>query len=85
MHRVIVFALLTLAFSLSAADKAKGKFGDSLKPFVENFKGRGALPDGSKPMPPAETVKNFKLAEGLAMQVVAYEPAVAQPLNMYFD
>ena len=36
-------------------------------------------------MPPAETVKNFKLAEGLAMQVVAHEPAVAQPLNMYFD
>jgi putative membrane-bound dehydrogenase-like protein len=85
MHRVIVFALLTLAFSLSAADKPKGKFGDSLKPFVENFKGRGALPDGSKPLPPAETVKSFKLADGLAMQVVAHEPAVEQPLNMYFD
>ena len=84
MHRFTVHLLL-VSFALSAADKPKDKFSDPLKPFVENFKGRGALPDGSKPLPPAETVKNFKLADGLAMQVVAHEPAVAQPLNIHFD
>jgi putative membrane-bound dehydrogenase-like protein len=85
MHRLIAVFFLTIAFSLAAADKPKEKFGDSLKPFVENFKGRGALTDGSKPSSPAEGTKKLKMAEGLAMQVVAHEPAVAQPLNMYFD
>ena len=85
MHRLIAVFLLAFAFSLAAADKPKEKFGNSLKPFVENFKGRGALPDGSKPSAPEEGIKKLKMAEGLAMQVVAHEPAVAQPLNMYFD
>ncbi len=85
MHRLITVFFLTIAFSSAAADKPKEKFGDSLKPFVENFKGRGALPDGSKPSTPEEGIKKLKMAEGLAMQVVAHEPAVAQPLNMYFD
>jgi len=85
MHRLTTVFFLTIAFALAAADKPKGKFGDTLKPFVENFKGRGALTDGSKPSTPAEGIKKLKMAEGLAMQVVAHEPAVAQPLNMYFD
>jgi len=84
MRRFTVHLLL-FSFTLSSADKPKDKFKDPVKPFVENFKGRGALPDGSKPLPPSETVKNFKVAKGLVIQVVANEPAVAQPLNMYFD
>ena len=84
MRRFAVHLLL-FSFTLSSADKPKDKFKDPVKPFVENFKGRGALPDGSKPLPPSETVKNFKVAKGLVIQVVANEPAVAQPLNMYFD
>ena len=85
MHRLIAIFLLTFALSLEAADKPKDKFGNSLKPFVENFKGRGALSDESKPSTPQDGIKRLKMAEGLAMQVVAHEPAVAQPLNMYFD
>ncbi len=85
MHRLIVVCFLTISICLVGADKPKEKFGDSLKPFVENFKGRGALTDGSMPSTPAEGIKKLKMAEGLAMQVVAHEPAVAQPLNMYFD
>jgi len=85
MHRLIAVYFLAFALAISAADKLKDKFGDTLKPFVENFKGRGALPDGSKPSTPKEGIKKLKMAEGLAMQVVAHEPAVAQPLNMYFD
>ncbi len=85
MHRVIVILSLTLSLSLEAADKSQEKFNDPLKPFVENFKGRGALTDGSKPSDPKEGIKKLQIAEGLAMQVAAHEPAVAQPLNMYFD
>ena len=74
-----------LTSSLLATDKPADKFDDPLKPFVENFKGRGALNDGSKPASPEEALKKLKLTDGLAMQVAAHEPAVAQPLNMYFD
>ena len=74
-----------LTSSLLATDKPADKFDDPLKPFVENFKGRGALDDGSKPASPEEALKKLKLTDGLAMQVAAHEPAVAQPLNMYFD
>ena len=59
MHRLIAVLSLAVALSLSAADKPKEKFGDSLKPFVENFKGRGALTDGSKPSSPAEGIKKL--------------------------
>ena len=85
MLRVAVCSAVSLAASLLAADKPADKFDDPLKPFVENFKGRGALNDGSQPASPAGALKKLKLADGLAMQVVAHEPAVAQPLNMYFD
>ena len=85
MLRVAVCSAVSLAASFLAADKPADKFDDQLKPFVENFKGRGALNDGSQPASPAEALKKLKLADGLAMQVVAHEPAVAQPLNMYFD
>ena len=85
MLRVAVCSAVGLTASLLATEKPADKFDDPLKPFVENFKGRGALNDGSKPASPAEALKNLKLADGLAMQVSAHEPAVAQPLNMYFD
>ncbi len=85
MPLVIFFVSLTLPLSLMAADKSQEKFNTPLKPFVENFKGRGALNDGSKPSDPKEGIKKLQIAEGLTMQVVAHEPAVAQPLNMYFD
>jgi len=85
MHRVIFIVWLTLSLSITAADKSREKFNDPLKPFVENFKGRGALNDGSKPSTPEASLKKLKLAQGLKMQVAAHEPAIAQPLNMYFD
>jgi putative heme-binding domain-containing protein len=85
MLRVTIGSIVSLAASLFAEDKPTDKYDDPLKPFVKNFKGRGALNDGSQPASPAEALKKLKLADGLAMQVVAHEPAVAQPLNLYFD
>ena len=85
MLRVTIGSIVSLAASLFAEDKPADKYDDPLKPFVENFKGRGALNDGSQPASPAEALKKLKLADGLAMQVVAHEPTVAQPLNLYFD
>ena len=57
----------------------------SLDAFVRSFEGRGALNDGSQPLTPEETLRHFKLAPGLKMEVVANEPVISQPLNLHFD
>lgn len=57
----------------------------SLEAFVQSFKGKGALNDGSKPLTPEETLQHFKIAPGLKMEVVASEPVISQPLNLHFD
>ena len=85
MHHFVFIIFITAALALIAADEPKEKFNDPLKPFVKNFKGRGALNDGSNPLTPEEALKKLKVSENLTMQVVAHEPAVAQPLNIYFD
>ncbi|MEI6873142.1 MAG: hypothetical protein WCL08_12750, partial [Verrucomicrobiota bacterium] len=77
------FAALALLVTFPL--RADEPFDSSLKGFVERFKGRGALNDDSKPLTPEETVKHFKLADGLEMQLIASEPAISQPLNLNFD
>ena len=82
----LLFWPLALAIStLAAADKKGPLFDDKLKPFVDSFRPGGALTDASKPLTPEATIKNFKIGTGLAMQVVAHEPLVRQPLNINFD
>ncbi len=53
--------------------------------FVEGFKGKGMLTDDSQPMPAADSISHFKLAEGLRAELVAAEPQVMQPLSLSFD
>lgn len=47
--------------------------------------GRGAMQDGSDPVPAGEAVKRFKVREGFEIELVASEPVVAQPLYINFD
>ncbi len=79
-------ALLSAVFWTPALLAQSGPNIDpSLEAFVQSFKGKGALNDGSQPLTPAETLQHFKIAPGLKMEVVAHEPVVSQPLNMHFD
>jgi putative heme-binding domain-containing protein len=39
----------------------------------------------TKPLPPSETLKHFKLRPGYAVDLIAAEPVVRQPLNINFD
>ncbi|MES2696761.1 MAG: L-sorbosone dehydrogenase, partial [Verrucomicrobiota bacterium] len=70
---------------LSAAE-ATGQAGTAeAKKVMETFVGRGVQRDSSKPLAPEEALKTFKVREGLAVDLVAAEPAVSQPLYMSFD
>ncbi len=78
--------LVALALSSAAAFAAEAPIDPSLKEFVEKFKGKGAVGDPSqKALGPEEALKNFKVAEGFEMQLVAAEPLIRQPLNLHFD
>jgi len=52
---------------------------------METFQGKGILSDGSLPTPAVDAVKQFKVAAGVQMELVAAEPTVMQPLSMNFD
>ena len=52
---------------------------------MQTFQGKGALADGSLPTPALEAVTQFKIAEGIQIELVAAEPIVMQPLSMNFD
>jgi putative heme-binding domain-containing protein len=40
---------------------------------------------GGDPLPPEESLKKLKVQDGLAIDLIAHEPTVRQPLNIHFD
>ena len=52
---------------------------------MKTFGGRGEMSDGSKPTPADEAVGEFRLREGLEIELVASEPVVSQPLFVSWD
>ncbi|MFP5379702.1 MAG: L-sorbosone dehydrogenase, partial [Vicinamibacteria bacterium] len=52
---------------------------------MRTFEGRGVMADGSLPTPPAEAVRRFRMRAGMAIETVAAEPQVEQPLFVTWD
>lgn len=52
---------------------------------IRTFAGKGEVGDDSLPTPPREAVRLFQTAQDLAIELVASEPDVEQPLSMHFD
>jgi hypothetical protein len=84
-RRLLVFLAMLASASGALFSQSIPSIAPALDAFVKSFKGRGALEDGSRPLAPEETIRRFKLAPGLKMEVVAHEPAITQPLNLHFD
>ncbi len=68
-----------------AAAESSNRFSPDVERYLKTFTSGGALTDRSQPLAPAETLKHFKLADGLQMEVVSAEPTIRQPLNLHFD
>ena len=58
---------------------------EQVRRIMETFEGRGVMRDNSRPLAPADALKSFKLRDGLAIELIAAEPAVRQPLYLSFD
>jgi glucose/arabinose dehydrogenase/mono/diheme cytochrome c family protein len=63
-------------------------FSPQVESFVKDFKGVGEGVEGArdaKVLSPEESIKRFKVGDGLEIEPVASEPVIRQPLNMHFD
>ncbi|KAA5547162.1 c-type cytochrome [Roseiconus nitratireducens] len=58
---------------------------DRVESIIRSFTPRGALQDDSQPTPPEIAAKQFRLRDGLELDLVAGEPAISQPLFLSWD
>ena len=85
---VAFLALLNLAIAplVFAAEPPLSAAGNAeVQKIMETFAGRGVQRDNTPPLPAAEAMKTFAIRDGFAVDLVAAEPAVTQPLFMSFD
>lgn len=77
-------AFVLLMAKAFAADPV-GSWDPKVQEFVKTFKPGGQLSDQSPAPAPKEELKQFKVADGLTVDLVASEPVIRQPLNLHFD
>jgi hypothetical protein len=58
---------------------------EQVEKVMETFAGRGTLADDTPPTAPEEAVKRFEVRPDLAVDLMAAEPAVEQPLYASWD
>ena len=58
---------------------------EKVREIMETYRGRGIIADETPPTTAAETVARMSLRSGVAVDLVASEPTVAQPLYLAFD
>lgn len=79
------FLPLICALTAVSAQENDVAGNEQVQKIIENFAGRGTLADDTPPTEPLEAVKQFKLRPDLAIDLMAAEPAVEQPLYASWD
>jgi len=70
----------------AAADDLPPQAGNAeVARIMQEFPGRGDLGDGSDPRSPQDTLAVLEVPEDLAIDLIASEPLIAQPLQISFD
>ncbi len=83
--KIATFPVLAALCALPVTVHADEKFSPEMAEFVKRFTGRGALGDTAPKPTTADALAACKVADGLALDIVASEPMVRQPLDMHFD
>lgn len=78
---------VTLLLWCAALAAAEAPFAGNEKvlEMAKTFKGRGVQADDTPPSTPAEALKKFTLRPGLTVDLLAGEPAIAQPIHVSWD
>ncbi|HRH94466.1 MAG TPA: c-type cytochrome [Prosthecobacter sp.] len=84
--RLLFLALGTSALAADPNPKADDIAGnEAVKKIMETRPGRGVMRDDTPPTPPQEAVKKFKHRSDVAIDLMAHEPVVEQPLYVSWD
>ena len=86
---VSIFVIAPIGWLSAAEPKPPVKLAPAgnaeVEKYIKDYAGKGAIGDDSKPTPPAESMKLFQLPDDLAIDLMAAEPTVEQPLYLSFD
>ena len=87
MLRVLISALVLLPSVVIAQTQPDlSRAGnEKVAEIMRSFGGRGVMADDSAPTSATEAVKQFHVRDGFQIELVASEPAVAQPLFLSWD
>lgn len=77
-----IFAAPIIAQNVKSDDVAGN---EAVKKIMENRPGRGVMRDDTPPTPPLEALKKFKHRSDVAIDLMASEPIVEQPLYASWD
>ncbi len=83
MFRVLSVLLVLSVLPASAQTEVAGN--EAVKKIIETRAGRGVMRDDTPPTPAAEAVKQFKHRSDVAIDLMASEPDVEQPLHASWD
>jgi len=78
-------ALLCFALPIHAQTPEAVAGNDEVKKIMETRAGRGVMADDTPPTPPLDAVKKFTMRSDVAVDLMAAEPAVEQPLYASWD
>ncbi|TWU50887.1 Cytochrome c [Rubripirellula tenax] len=85
-HGCVVGLLLGLPFLAAAQETRVPPTGnDQVTEAIATFENKGVQPDASQPTSPAKVGSTFRTADGVAIDLIANEPDVAQPLFCSWD
>ena len=85
-HCLVLLALASTALAADPNVKPENVAGnEAVKKIMETRPGRGVMADDTPPTPPEEAVKKFKTRSDVAIDLMAHEPIVEQPLYASWD
>ena len=86
LRRVFLIFLAGAACPSHRADPAAPPAGnEEVRKVMETYAGRGVLRDNTPPTSPKDALKTFQMRKGFAIDLMASEPEVEQPLYMSWD
>jgi putative heme-binding domain-containing protein len=83
MRRALSVLFALSALSASAQTDVAGN--EAVRKIIETRPGRGVMRDDTPPTSPQEAVKLFKMRSDVAIDLMAHEPVVEQPLYVSWD
>ena len=82
---LLAFSLLLPACQSPKENQQTIAANETVAQYMASFEGRGDQADDSQPTPPEEALKHFRFPNDMALDLLAAEPLIVQPVELNFD